>query len=104
MHLIHDRLETYYLDNGRSLGPGGPIVRNSGDGGLLPTDTPRVQSVLTMGDLVHDFELEESIGDYDLTIKGDNGVVVTCRKAGLKMTITSMDAGYPTFEDIPKTP
>lgn len=104
MYTISDRLEIYYIDNGRSLGPGGPEVKDAWDGGLLPENTPRVQGELKTEHLVRDYDLMNYVEDYELKVLSDKSVTVTCRKAGLKMVIDNMESNYPRFEDIPKTP
>ena len=68
---VAERLNLYYIENQNSLAPGGPVVNDGGRGGLYPENHPKVQGVLRMDDLVRDFDLNESVYSYKLTVTGE---------------------------------
>ncbi|MBZ0135543.1 MAG: hypothetical protein K8I27_04105 [Planctomycetes bacterium] len=93
MDLISRRIQTYCVDNGGSLAPGGPLVRDYPDGGLIPEDHLKVEEPLQIKHLVYDDELLNPAGDYELKISSDEkGFTLTNGKGGLRLTIK--DARY----------
>jgi hypothetical protein len=68
---IAERVNLYYIDNNNSLAPGGPVVKDGGAGGLYPENHPKVQGKLKIGDLVREYDLNNSAYSYKLTVTGE---------------------------------
>lgn len=90
LKIIEDQLWLYYVENQKSLGPGGPVV-SMGDGGLYAEDHPRVTGTLKITDLVQDHHLDRLIGDYSLTIVNEKRAVI--RASHGKRELTAEYAG-----------
>jgi hypothetical protein len=97
LELIEDKLYLYFIENNRSLLPGGPVVRGHEGGGLFPDDWPSVTEALTVSDLVESYELTNAVAEYSLDVRNATNAKVTCRRAGREMTVDYTDG----FRDIP---
>lgn len=82
MYMIEERLYRYYIDNNRSLGPGGPIVRDGEHDGLYPDDHPKVEGELKLTDLVRDQDLHGKMSQYSLKLQGDKRATIRATTTG----------------------
>lgn len=86
LRVIEDQLYLYYIENNKSLGPGGPVV-SVGSGGLYTEDHPRVEGSLKITDLVQDHHLDRMLSDYTLTVSNKNKAVIKARDGKREMTV-----------------
>jgi hypothetical protein len=84
--LIRDRLKLYAIENNNSLAPGGPVVR---DGWSVSYDenSPRVIGIVKVSDLVREVELDRTLSEYSLELKGERGATVRNNTTGTTMTL-----------------
>lgn len=95
LRLIRDRLQLYYMENGKSLKAGGPIVADGWEGGLFDENSPKVKGRLEMRHLVRPTDLIYELQDYELDVEGDNKVKVKNRDKGRELVVD--DIGTEKF-------
>jgi hypothetical protein len=102
---IQERLRFYYDENNRSLGTGGPVLKDGYNPGLLPDDWPRVQGDLKLADLVSSYDLNNSLTDYEFKVTGADSATVTSWKQGRQLQVTYAGTGRQySIVDVPKRP
>ena len=99
--LIRTRMQTYFIENGNSLAPGGPIV-NDGREGLYPVDAPKVEDALTLHDLVRPDEFQRSIDEYTLVILGTSKATVVHVPTKTTLTINDLYDGEWSISETSK--
>jgi F0F1-type ATP synthase membrane subunit c/vacuolar-type H+-ATPase subunit K len=85
---IQERLRFYYDENNRSLGTGGPVLKDGHPDGLLGDDWPRVTGELKLADLVTSYDLNNALADYELKVTGTHSATVTSWKEGRQLQVT----------------
>ncbi len=102
---IQRRLRFYYDENNRSLGTGGPVLKDGHPDGLLGDDWPRVNGELKLADLVSSYDLNNSLADYELQVTGAHRAFVTSWKEGRQLQVTYSGNGKQyTIVNVPKRP
>lgn len=89
--VIKERMKLYFIENNKSLGPGGPVVKDGWEGGLFPENHPRVEGKLRLTDLVRETDLRGSLFEYQLDVTGAKSAVITHTASGATMTITDVE-------------
>jgi hypothetical protein len=97
MQLMRDRLEIYFYENGNSLGPGGPLVRDNPGGGLFADDHPRIQGPLKIEHLVYRHEIVNGVNEYTLDVLSDKGYRIRHNSSGEAMTVRDVHSGHFEF-------
>lgn len=100
LRLIRDRLNLYYIENNRSLKPGGPIVVDGWEGGLFDENSPRVTGKLELKHLVREDDLVQQMREYELVIEGDSKAKIRNRDKGRELVIEDAGSDRYVIRDI----
>ncbi len=92
LKLIKDRVKLYYIENSRSLEPGGPIVTDGGRHGLYDENSPRVKDELRLEDLVMSADLNKPMAFYELRKTGPKSVLIISSIAHRELVVQDLDA------------
>ncbi len=92
LKLIKDRVKLYYIENSRSLEPGGPIVTDGGRHGLYDEKSPRVKDELRLEDLVMSADLNKPMAFYELRKTGPKSVLIISSIAKRELMVADLDS------------
>lgn len=99
LKLIQERVKLYYVENNRSLEPGGPIVTDGGRHGLYSDKSPRVRDQLKLEDLVMSADLNKPMAFYELRLTGPKSVLIVSTIAKRELEVADLDTEKYVLRD-----
>jgi hypothetical protein len=105
MRAIEERLREYFIDNGRSLGPGGMVLSDRIGEEFLPLEERDVvEDELRIEHLISNYDLNNSLDDYELVIEAESKARLYCRSVGRVMRIDYSQSRRTSIETISDEP